>query len=227
MKRILYLGTDPTTFQSSQENIEVVHYPIIHIAPRSVHTEELQAAYRDLPLYTHIIFTSKNAVDVFFGHMNALHVPVESLRSTTILSIGSVTTARLQTSGITHVITMQEETQEGVMSHLEHTTANLENAYLFLPRSSRSRPALTHFLTESGIRHRVCDIYDTYAQKKEPVPDPTTFDEIVFTSPSTVEAFLELYSCLPMPHQIRAIGPITSQSLEQQLQQPELPQNLS
>lgn len=56
---ILYLGTDPN-------DERFVHYPVIKIVPRSFDSPHVRAAFEDLKEFTHIVFTSKNAVEVFF-----------------------------------------------------------------------------------------------------------------------------------------------------------------
>jgi uroporphyrinogen-III synthase len=40
------------------------------------------------------------------------------------------------------------------------------------------------------------------------------FDEIVFTSPSTVAAFKEIFGALPRGKKLVAIGPITEEALD-------------
>jgi uroporphyrinogen-III synthase len=57
-------------------------------------------------------------------------------------------------------------------------------------------------------------LYDTVTQKLEPKPDLNHVQEIVFTSPSTVLAFLEIFGALPKGKKLIAIGPITQQQLE-------------
>jgi uroporphyrinogen-III synthase len=57
------------------------------------------------------------------------------------------------------------------------------------------------------------DLYETVAQRVEPVPDLRLFDEIVFTSPSTVDAFFEIFGHIPSGKKIVAIGPVTADRL--------------
>ncbi len=76
-----------------------------------------------------------------------------------------------------------------------------------------SRSVLLAFFQERKIRFVACDLYDTVTQKLEPVPDLKTIDEIVFTSPSTVRGFLEIFGHLPQDKRWHAIGPITARAL--------------
>jgi uroporphyrinogen-III synthase len=161
----------------------------------------------DLSQYTHFLFTSKNAVRVFFE----LSLDVTSLYAKIWIAIGASTAHALATHFRPPDWTAETETQEGLIALLEQK--NLDNAHFFLPRSSLSRPALSQYLHKRNIRYTACDVYDTVTQRKEPLPDLTAIDEIVFTSPSTVRAFLEIFGHIPKDKQLHAIGLITKQFL--------------
>lgn len=212
MKTILYLGTDPSYFP---EEGNVIHYPIIRIQPRSFDDPELKRALDDLSDYTHLIFTSKNAVRIFFEHAKALHADLSFLKEKTFLAVGTVTADHLSKEGFTPAIIAKEETQEGLIEEL--ASLDLEDAYVFLPRSSLSRPVLIDFLQKRVIRHQACDLYDTLAHAIEPRPDLNMIDEIVFTSPSTVEAFYSLFGFIPKEKKLVVSGPITEEALKRRL----------
>lgn len=205
MKRVLYLGTSPVHYAGDGH---LIHYPVIKIVPRSSDAPEIRAAFEQLAEYTHILFTSKNSVSVFFQH---LQVCQKKLGEQKILAIGKVTEAHLLQRGVSVERTAEVETQEGITFELARL--DLKDSYLFLPRSSLSRPKLTEYLEQNKIRYLACDLYDTEFQKLEPVPDLAEIDEIVFTSPSTVKAFLSIYSELPKDKKLTAIGPITQEFL--------------
>lgn len=205
VKTTLYLGTNPTNFTGDGH---LIHYPVIKIIPRDPHLPELQRAYGELEKYTHLIFTSKNAVDIFFAHLKQLG---KRLAGKTVVAIGEVTEKQLAFHGIRADLTAEEETQEGVIELLEKQP--LDNAYIFLPCSSIARDILTQFLQQKNIRFLACDLYDTLPQKLEPVPDLAHVDEIVFTSPSTVSAFLQIYGRLPEGKTLLALGPITEKMM--------------
>jgi uroporphyrinogen-III synthase len=99
------------------------------------------------------------------------------------------------------------ETQEGLIEELKKVT--WDKAYFLWPRSSLSRSVLLHFFREREIRYRAFDLYDTFFQKPEPVPDLKEVDEIVFTSPSTVRAFVHIFGKIPKDKKLCAQGPIT------------------
>ncbi len=61
-----------------------------------------------------------------------------------------------------------------------------------------------------------CFIYDTIVQKNQPIPDLEDIDEIVFTSPSTIKAFLDIFSAIPLDKKLVTMGPITQKALSRQ-----------
>jgi uroporphyrinogen-III synthase len=213
MKKVLYLGTDPEQFERDEQSLkELIHYPVIKIIPRSVENPDIRCAYEDLDLYTHLVFTSKNAVQVFCQHMNLLDKHLSDLNTKIIAAIGEATAAKLGSQGLIPSWTSKVETQEGMVEML--SKIDLKNAYVFLPRSALSRPILLNFFKEQKIRFQACDLYDTVTQALDPKPDLTQVDEIVFTSPSTVKAFLEIFGRFPSGKKLSAIGPITQEALD-------------
>jgi uroporphyrinogen-III synthase len=139
--------------------------------------------------------------------------PVASLHEKAIIAIGEVTAAHLAAGGLAPTLVSREETQVGVVALLRDL--NLVVAYVFLPRSSLSRPVLVRYFKERQLRCRACDLYDTVPQCLEPKPNLDQIDEIIFTSPSTVQAFLAIFGALPQKTKCVAIGPITENFLMQ------------
>jgi uroporphyrinogen-III synthase len=216
MKTTLYLGTDPTTFESEgHASGHLIHYPVIKIVPRSLDHPEIKQVYAELKEFTHLIFTSKNAVKVFSEHLAELKESIKVLKAKTVIAIGTVTAAHLSIRGLAPQFVAKEETQEGVVKLLSPML--VEHAYFFMPRSSLARPVITNFFQERSIRFQACDLYDTVTQILEPKPDLERVDEIVFTSPSTVSAFLEIFGNLPKKKKLIAIGPVTEQALRDSL----------
>ena len=91
--------------------------------------------------------------------------------------------------------------------------------YFFLPHSKRARPALSDYFKQHHIPFFALDLYDTIFQKLEPVPNLDDFDEILFTSPSTVEGFLRIYGQLPIHKKLTSIGPITDRQIKKEIVQ--------
>ncbi len=88
-----------------------------------------------------------------------------------------------------------------------------------MPQSSKARVKLAHFLVEKGVHHQIVHLYDTKTKKDLKYPKIDQFEEVVFTSPSTVDAF---FSTIPkdMIHDVyryKVIGPITAEVLKERL----------
>ena len=186
---ILYLGIDPSRWKGEGK---ILHYPVIR-------TELIEWKEPvDWTLATHLLFTSRSAVQ----HWRQFDKQ--------ILTIGNATAQLLKEQGLECLIA-PEATQEGVIALLE--TLDLTGAYLIWPRSERARNNVALYLEKRKVRFLAIDLYRTLFQKLEPVPSLDKIDEIVFTSPSTVDAFLEIYGTLPANKKLTPIGPITKKYL--------------
>lgn len=189
---------------------EATHLPLIEIVPRRFDSPEVTSAFADIPQYTHIIFTSKSGVDVFFNCLK--HHGHETIEGKRVIAVGKATAARLAEKGVEGAVIAMDETQEGVIHML--AMEDLDDAYFLLPQSSRARPSLAQTLLLRRVRHQLCHLYDTRVKKPDVKPNLESFDEIIFTSPSTVEAFIEIFGSLPKDKKLTSIGPITSQKLK-------------
>lgn len=185
LSRVLYLGTDPSHYEK-----EVVHCPLIETKPLPLP----ETVLIDWEAFTHIILTSPNAARILASQ--------KPLQSKEILAIGKGTARGLSCSAIAF-----PETQEGMIELLKKTP--LENSYILYPRSSIARPLLAGYLKAAGLRHQICDLYETVYLKPNPIPSLDDFDEIVFTSPSTIKAFAALYGAIPQNKKLTCIGPVT------------------
>jgi len=184
MSKKLYLGLRPKK--------GTVHYPVI----RTQFCGDLEPALAKWPLFTHIIFTSISAVEYWPGPWDKK-----------LIAIGKSTAAALSKKGYDSIVS-PVATQEGVIDLVESIPG-----YFLLPRSRLARAVLTDFMEKKGILFSVIDLYDTHYQRLEPVPNLDDFDEIIFTSPSTVEGFLRIYKALPLNKKLTAIGPITEEKI--------------
>ncbi len=203
MRRTLYLGLEcPSP--------EYTHYPVIRIAPYSKELPDIAQALSQLPSFTHFLFTSKSAVKTLQTLMgddadHALGKPA--------FAVGKATAAVCQEGGYDVVGTASTETAEGLTEMLDGFP--LENARLFWPHSVLSRDVIPAYARTRDVVLVDCAIYTTIPQCIEPVPNLDAFDEIIFTSPSTVEGFLDIFGQLPCDKQLTAIGSITQARLDQ------------
>ncbi len=182
--KTLYLGLDPSSFP--RDNL--VHFPVIEIYPFEV---DLSAAEN----YSHLIFTSKTTVRIFFDQYKL------SLKGKIFLAVGDKTALEIKKRGY-EAKAPKEWTQEGMIELIKQ-----EKGSFFFPKSSRARELLPNYLQENTHCH-IVDIYETKVKKQEPI-DLEEFSEIVFTSPSCVDGFLEIFGKIPKNKQLIFIGPVT------------------
>jgi uroporphyrinogen-III synthase len=202
------VGTDPKAFAEKHPNYRIIHAPLIRIEPKSVTDFELQQAYAKWSCYTHLIVTSKQAVYVLFDHLKTQQI--EELDKTWI-AVGEITAQHLVERGIKVAHVAVPETQEGIIALLE--TLDLQQSTLFCPQSSLSRPLLESFLQSKAIAYQATILYNTHFVKPVFEPNWECIDEIVFTSPSTVSAFIQIFGKIPSDKVCTPIGPITAQAL--------------
>jgi uroporphyrinogen-III synthase len=209
-KRILYLGLDPTHYKC-QTSDEVFHWPIIQIIPRPLADPAIQQTLLDFSSYSHMIITSKSTVHILQDYLPRLGFTTQSWSSKLTIAIGRVTAKYLKEWGINPIIA-QEETAEGIIQELQKLT--LANAHIFWPHSSQARSVIHDFLSKNCIRHTTCSLYDPQPRLPGHLPALETFDEILFSSPSTVKAFFSIFEKLPSHVRLTPIGPVTATFLE-------------
>lgn len=206
-KKALYLGLDPSRYKD-QGNI--YHLPMIEIVARSINSHEIREAFEGLPFYTHIIFTSRNAARIFVETQNTL-MKRDINKNYITIAVGKATASLLIKMGLAPQLTAKNETAEGIIQVLSQL--DLSNAFCFWPHSAISRPVITDFFLKQKIRFTDCALYDTLPRRHENLPDLNDFKEIIFTSPSTVDAFLQFFPGIPEDIKITSIGPVTEKYL--------------
>lgn len=183
---------------------------------------EIQALPFDLPEpmpYTMLIFTSQNAVSLFFDKLAAGGRDARALAGAEVLCIGPKTRDALRVRGITADGMAAEFRAEGIVELLRGR--DLKDARVLLPRARGSRPLLVEALRNQGATVDEILVYDTVMPAgADPVSFCKALDEVdtaVFTSPSGVRHALQLLGDSPerlSSKRIVAIGPVTAQALQ-------------
>ena len=266
MKRVLYLGLElPIHLQTKN----VVHCPLIKIIPRSPDDPAIRAAFESSKFnsYTHLLFTSKSAVAVFFSlaksfnletavqdnkvmqdfeleslsmgahysqkvkvanigsdygskdcvnlfssaAVSKFNLTLNNMRCKNVIAIGQRTAGKLMENEVQVDLIANEETAEGIIEKLN--PIELKKSHILLPQSSLARPVLVNWFAKHRILHTACPIYDTVPNIPKVLPNLTLFDEIVFTSPSVVNAFIQAFGSLPVEKTLTPIGPVTKDAL--------------
>ncbi len=213
MKKILYLGLTPPY---KALDGDVFHYPIIRINARSFQDAFIKEAFADFGLYTHFSITSKTSIPLLFHYAQYFGFDDQVIRQKKVIAVGKATAAAAIKNGLQVACVADEETAEGMVAMLKNK--NLNQAYLFWPHSALSRRILPDFFKSQSMKFRECIFYDTHPNF-DSFPSHLKieeYDEIVFTSPSTVDAYLAIIGSIPWHKQITPIGPVTAARIEMQ-----------
>lgn len=200
---VLYIGLNPSNYKTAGT---LTHLPLIEIIPRPKNDPDVECALANLPNYTHLIITSKSTVQILKDY-----VSLDEWKTKRTISIGEMTAKSLEEYKIHPAFIAKEETSEGVIALLKEI--DLSRAFVFWPHAALSRPLISNFLDDQFIPFAECVLYDTKFIVPFPLPNLKQFDEIVFTSPSTVDAFIKAYGTIPQNKKLIPIGPITQNYL--------------
>lgn len=202
MKKSLYLG--PEYPLKAFPDKCITHVPLIETVARECD------ALTSWQHYTHVILTSKTAVRSLVSLLRKAKISPYSLASKQIITVGKATAELAKAYGADPLIA-EEETAEGVVKIIQ--TLSLDKAHFFWPHSSLSRPLIENALKEKNACFTSCILYDTSPIKDVELPCLSDFQEILFSSPSTVAAFFSCYPSPPPHLQLTPIGKITLDEL--------------
>ncbi len=189
---------------------EPVFIPTIDIEPIVPNTR-LRTAVDKLRSYNALIFTSVNAVSIFFAHMRGSGKDARILSGITVIAIGSATAAHLNVYGINADIVPQEFTSEGIVAALEKF--GVADKTFLVPRAEQARDVIVDYIRKNGGTCTVIPIYRAEIPALVE-PPPSDIDIFTFTSSSTANNFIMLYGKDILKHGIVAsIGPVTTETL--------------
>jgi uroporphyrinogen-III synthase len=200
MKKILYTGLDPSNCQAVGE---IVHSPFIQIIPKPLDDVVLRA-FKNFSLFTHLIITSKSTIPILKQFLSSLGLE-KAWKEKIHLAVGKVTAVGLAKQGINKIMVPSIETAEGIVEEMKKL--DLSHAHVFFPHSSLSRPVIHKFLHDSNTSFHAVPLYETHFCTPE--VDINLFDEVIFTSPSTVNAYFEKFGCFEKKITFTCIGPVT------------------
>ncbi len=187
--------------------------PMIQIVPLPDQTR-LDQALQQLPTYDWLVFTSANAVNVFWERWSALNGP--HLGTTNVAAVGVATAATLRQRGIEPDFVPATFVAEAIVTGL----GDLTGVKILLPQAEIARAELATLLTAKGAQVDAIPIYQTLPAPLEPAALAALHqgvDVITFTSGSTVKNFMATVQGDPAVWQqakIACIGPVTAQTAQ-------------
>jgi uroporphyrinogen III methyltransferase/synthase len=196
----------------------VIELPALEIR-ESDDMAPLRSAIERIDSYGWIVFTSQNAVAIFFRHLFAVGRDVRCLGRCRIAVIGRATGDELLKFGLRPDVVPQQFVAESLLEALDNEP--LAGTRVLLPCSADARDVLCEGLKKRGASVDRMHIY--CSEKPEPVSaaeleDVKNADMITFASSSTVRYFFRL---VPEPRAVSAsIGPVTSATLREMGREP-------
>lgn len=164
------------------------------------------------------VFTSQNAVDLFFSRIRAEGRDARFFGGARVYCIGPKTRDALARYGIAADGMAEEFVAEGLVELLKDM--DLEGKRVCLPRAAGARPVLAEALRHKGAVVEEIVVYETVMPKTAScegfVEALREVDTVVFTSPSGVRHAAELLgggTDMLAAKTIVAIGPVTAQAL--------------
>jgi hydroxymethylbilane synthase len=205
--------------QIEQFGYSVFSYPTITITKVKI-TPKMREKLHQIDTCDWVVFTSKNGVKFFIEALLDAHISVSTLLQKQIAVIGPKTAEEVGKYRLpVHFIPSQFTTKD-----LAKELPVVAGKKILMPRANIATPQLTKHLREKGAKVIDLPIYKTLLLQRKNKNFETLIKKelikgIIFTSPSTVEGFLEnikhiknndfLFS-LP----VIAIGPVTVKKLK-------------
>ena len=197
-----------------------IEIPTIKIKPIENNTD-LENEIKKIKEYTYIIFSSKNAAEIFFNKIDEIGYDSRILYNIKICAVGEETAKYIKSRGIISDIVPQKYIAEELYNLLKDKLNNKDK--ILIPRSKNARDFLVKKLSEKCIVKEI-DTYETIidnSRKKDilEIIEDNEICYITFTSSSTVKNFIEIVGKENINKlnntKIISIGDITSKTIEE------------
>lgn len=233
IKPTLYTGTLPNI---EKRNTDYTYTPLIEINNSSIfslkdalYDEENYEYYKGKGLAwddddekkpKYVVFTSQHSIS---STIECIPELLDEQENYIFISIGDTTTEALHNAGIKDVIQVEEDNRFGIIKWFEkekekYDEANARYEDIIYPHSSLSPEDIPLALQELGFSIKSFVAYKNVMPEHPRLVNLNHFKRIVFTSPSTIDNFIELYGKLPEDSEFITRGPITQKHLEEVLE---------
>ena len=209
-RKVLVTGT---TAEPYRHLGELVHTPLIAIADPE-DWQLLDAALDRLASYSLVAFTSRYAVAALVERLLAGGVDARRLAHARLAAIGRRTAAALRGRGLAADIVARAENATGLLAAIREA-GPLSGERVLLPCSSLADDPLPDALRAAGAEVAAVTAYRNIAVQDPVRVDLPFLDAVLFTSPSTVDAFRSLYGTrLPAPLELWCRGARTRRAAQ-------------
>jgi uroporphyrinogen-III synthase len=194
---------------SDKYNIKVDFHPFIHIEPTDV--KEFRKQKVDVLSHTAVIFTSRNAVDHFFGLCKSMKIEMPS--DMKYFCISDQTANYLQK----YIVIRKRKIFTGsktAQDLLEILKKHKNEKYIF-PCSNIRKNDIPDFLKNNGYIFSEATIYKTVASDLSDLSE-VNYDIIAFFSPSGINSlFVNFPDFKQNKTRIAAFGPTTAKAVKE------------
>jgi len=201
---------------------EAIEFLAIEIK-KEANLSGLHNAFRHLDSYDWIVFTSVNAVDIFFDELMGCGYDVRDLKGIKLAAIGPATRDRLVQRGLRVEVMPEEYRAEGIVKSL--ISVSRPGQWVLLPRARGARSVLPEELKKAGLHVNEVFLYEAVAAlsvSSEVLEEikQGNMDYLTFTSSSTVHNFVKIVGRENIERinnntKIACIGPITADTARQ------------
>ncbi len=201
-----------------ENGAEVIQFPTIEIYPLEGHCSDIPSPKE----YDWVIFTSVNAVEIYYQHIQDKGLDTRAFGSSKICAVGPKTVAALNTIGINPDFIPSRSQASVIATEID----DVDGKKILLPRAKIAGADLPDALHHKGAVVDDLPIYDTvkvrndYNDVLEKDLLDGKIDVVTFTSSSTVTNFVEMF-----PHhtakdllskvRVAVIGPSTKATAEE------------
>ncbi len=202
-KKVLFTGLSDERFFISGTYF---HMPLIKIEELNNY-KEFDSYLIKIREFDWIGFASRYGVEYFFKRLKQVGYDSRILNGIKIAAVGNSTANKLLDFGIRADLVPKNESSKGLLERFRKE--NLKDKKIFMPRSDLSDKGLERGLKRLGASVTASYAYRNVMPNDLPDLDLAYFDEIMFTSPSTVRNFRKRYGKVPKGINISCIGDVT------------------
>ncbi len=150
-----------------------------------------------------IVFTSTNGVEFFFQRLNIIGLDTRAIGTAKIAAIGKTTAEKLRRFGVLADIQPKLESSIGLLKEFKKVSVKGKRILLVRPKVGSS-------ILLDGLADNEADVEAVMVYKNMNIePEETDFDfidQIIFTSGSTIRAFLKIYGSVPAGIKVYCLG---------------------
>lgn len=178
---------------------------------------ELKDELLSLNEYKWIVFTSQNAIRIFFDKMQKEKIDRRKLYHIKFAVIGSGTKEALQKYGYVADFVPSKYITNSLASELSMVINDDEK--ILIPRALRGSEELTDIFTENKIKYKEILVYDVKGSLTQNIEYISEMDCLIFVSASGVNSFFqEIHKNsieLPQDIKIACIGEVTVEAIKE------------